>query len=588
MNLNIIKRVGITVAIVSIIFSFVLITSMLLSESKDPNSIDMDRGGQKIGGIYLQYQNQVYASVPSNGDYPIKEADVNSFRLLDDSYRNRQFGVDKNHAYCGNLIVKDFNPSTAKAIGNDYFSDGKQTCYCASMSVSNKDLSVFSELSQRMQYGFGIGDKPQTYIYPFSKLEAGAAPYRAILKTEVATNGTLSYYEGKILPQANPERLRQIPKRYNDGDIRESERYLADGEHVYYENTILPLKDHSDLYAIVIDAQNQENYLIDPKRGMVYVNDIAFEKQYGPYHVLSLNGGHINHALFLSKDGVFYFDTKKKKVVRIDNNPFNTGKFIEIAPLIFSDGQQILYTQTEESWGNNKSPGLKSRSTKIYRLDEPGTGSWEKIGMVNGTSGSVWKKGVTYYYFDQLGDTQLIGQTIYRITDQATVDVLLSPEIRTDDIRKLVRTDHMATVKSTELLSAKTSYSGAYGWVIWIPIFLVVGIQLFLWALRKLGINPKPFSIKNQRLKVNSLWARSYALSDIDTVIFSIETAVRQSGFSGRFQIQTKDGKRSRKYRFATQVRLSADKKQELELYIADLQNILKQHRVKSAVHIGQ
>jgi hypothetical protein len=258
MNLNIIKRVGITVAIVSIIFSFVLITSMLLSESKDPNSIDMDRGGQKIGGIYLQYQNQVYASVPSNGDYPIKEADVNSFRLLDDSYRNRQFGVDKNHAYCGNLIVKDFNPSTAKAIGNDYFSDGKQTCYCASMSVSNKDLSVFSELSQRMQYGFGIGDKPQTYIYPFSKLEAGAAPYRAILKTEVATNGTLSYYEGKILPQANPERLRQIPKRYNDGDIRESERYLADGEHVYYENTILPLKDHSDFYAIVIYSQKQE------------------------------------------------------------------------------------------------------------------------------------------------------------------------------------------------------------------------------------------------------------------------------------------------------------------------------------------
>lgn len=587
MNLNIIKRVGITVAIVSIVFSLVLITSMLRSESKGPSSMDLDHEGQKIGGIYLRYQNQVYASVPSNGDYLIREADANSFRLLDDSYRNRQFGVDKNHAYCGNLIVKDFNPSTAKAIGNDYFSDGRQTCYCASMSVTNKALSIFSELSQRVQYGFGIGDKPQTYIYPLSKLETGTAPYRAILKTEVATNGTLSYYEGKILPQANPEHLRQIPKRYNDGDIRESERYLADGEHVYYENTILPLKDHSDLYAIVIDAQNQENYLIDPKQGMVYVNEIAFEKQYSPYRVLSLNGGHIYHALFLSKDGVFYFDTKKKKVVRIDDNPFNNGKFTEIAPLIFSDGQQILYTQTDEVWGNNKNPGLKSRSTKIYRLDESGTGTWEKIGMVNGTSGSVWKKGGTYYCFDQLGDTQLIGQTIYRITDQATVNQLLSPEIRTDDIRKLVRTDHMAKVKSTELLSAKTSYSSAYGWFIWIPIFLVAGIQLLLWALRKLGVNPKPFSIKNQRLKVNSLWARSYALSDIDTVIFSIESAIRQAGYSGRFQIQTKDGKRSRKYMFATQVRLSADTKQELELYITDLQNILKQHRINSTIHNG-
>lgn len=585
--MNVIKRVGITVAIVSVIFSLVLIASMLLSESKDPDSIDMDRKGQKIGGVYLRYQNQVYASVPSNGYYLIKEADVNSFRLLDDSYRNRQFGVDKNHAYCGNLIVKDFNPSTAKAIGNDYFSDGKQTCYCASMSVNNKALPMVSELSQRMRYGFGIGDKPQTYIYPLSKLEAGTTPYRAILKTEVATDGTLSYYEGQILPKANPERLRQIPKKYNDGDIRESERYLADGQHVYYENTILPLKDHPDLYAIVIDAQNQENYLIDPKQGMVYVNDIAFEKQYSPYQVLSLNGGHIYHALFLSKDGIFYFDTKKKKVLRIDDNPFNSGKFTEIAPLIFSDGQQILYTQTEEAWGNNKSPGLKSRSTNIYRLDEPGTGTWEKIGMVNSTSGSVWKKGATYYYFDQLGDSQLIGETIYRITDQATVNELLSPEIRTDDIRNLVRTDHMAKVKSTELLSAKTSYSSAYGWFIWIPIFLVAGIQLLLWMLRKLGVNPKPFSIKNQRLKVNSLWARSYALSDIDTVVFSIESAIRQAGYSGRFQIQTKDGKRSRKYMFATQVRLSADTKQELELYITDLQNILKQHRINSTIHNG-
>ncbi|AOM77351.1 DKNYY domain-containing protein [Pedobacter steynii] len=585
--MNVIKRVGITMAIVSVIFSLVLIASMLLSESKDPDSIDMDREGQKIGGVYLRYQNQVYASVPSNGYYLIKEADVNSFRLLDDSYRNRQFGVDKNHAYCGNLIVKDFNPSTAKAIGNDYFSDGKQTCYCAFMSVNNKALSMVSELSQRMRYGFGIGDKPQTYIYPLSKLEAGTTPYSAILKTEVATDGTLSYYEGQILPKANPERLRQIPKKYNDGDIRESEHYLADGQHVYYENTMLPLKDHPDLYAIVIDAQNQENYLIDPKQGMVYVNDIAFEKQYSPYQVLSLNGGHTYHALFLSKDGIFYFDTKKKKVLRIDDNPFNSGKFTEIAPLIFSDGQQILYTQTEEAWGNNKSPGLKSRSTNIYRLDEPGTGTWEKIGMVNNTSGSVWKKGATYYYFDQLGDTQLIGETIYRITDQATVNELLSPEIRTDDIRNLVRTDHMAKVKSTELLSAKTSYSSAYGWFIWIPIFLVAGIQLLLWMLRKLGVNPKPFSIKNQRLKVNSLWARSYALSDIDTVVFSIESAIRQAGYSGRFQIQTKDGKRSRKYMFATQVRLSADTKQELELYITDLQNILKQHRINSTIHNG-
>jgi len=584
-NAGVIKRVAIIVAVVAMLFSLILIVSMLLPEAKGPGDVDLEGTTQDIGGIFVRYENQIYASVPSNGYYPIKGADVSSFRLVDDGYRNRQFGVDKNHAYCGNLVIKDFNPATAKAIGNDYFTDGRQTCYCASMSTKNEALSVISELSQRMRYGFGIGEKPQTYIYPFSRLEAGAAPYRAILKTEVVTNGTLSYYQGKLLPQTHASGLRQIPKRYNDGDIRESEHYLADGQNVYYQNTRLPLQDHADLYAIVIDAQNQENYLIDPKQGMVYVNDIPFDKQYSPYHVLSLNGDHVYHALFLSKDGIFYFDKEEKKVLRIRDNPFGSGKFKEIAPLIFSDGQQILYTQAGQSWGNNKSPGLKSESTYINRLDEPVTGPWEKVGMVGGNSGSVWKNGNTYYYFDQLGDSQLISQTIYRITDQATVDALLLPEIRTDDIRKLVRADHMAAVKHTELVVVKTSYSSSYGWFMWVVIAIFAGVQLLLWILRKLGVNPKPFTIRDKRLKVNSVFGSAYALSDVDTVIFYIEAAARQAGYTGRFQIQTKDGKLSRKYMFATQIRLTADTKQELELYIAELQHMLNQYRINSVVN---
>jgi len=540
--------------------------------------------GQEIGGIFIRYQDQVYASVPSNGYYLIQEADADSFKLLDDNYQNRQFGLDKTHAYCGNLVIKDFDPSTARAIGNDYFTDGKQTCYCGSMSVNNEALSIVPELIQRMRYGLGIGAKPQTYIYPFSTLETGPTPYHAILKTQVVTNGNTSYYRGHILPQANSKGLRQIPKLYNDGDIRESENYLADGQHVYYQNTRLPLQDHADLYAIVIDAQNQENYLIDPSQGMVYVNDIAFDKQYSPYQVLSLHGDHVHHALFLSKDGIFYFDKEKNKVIRIEDNPLTSEKFDEIAPLIFSDGQQILYTQTSEVWGGQKNPGLKSKSTHIYKLDESTTASWVKVGTVHHTFGSVWKNGSTYYYFDQLGDSQLIRETIYRITDRTTVDTLLSPYLRTDDIRNLVQTDHMAKVKRVELFKAETTYSGDYGWFIWFVILFAIGLQLFLWMLRRLGINPKPFRVQNKRLKLYSLWPTSYALSEIDKVVFSIQAAARQRGYTGRFQIQTKDGKRSRNYMFATQMRLSADSKQDLELYIADLQHLLTKYGVKSIV----
>jgi hypothetical protein len=582
-----IKRVGISTVILFLLFILTFTVSILLSDNKGPESNVLDDKGQKINDIFIRYQNQVYAAVPSDGYYLIKEADANSFRLVDDSYHNRQFGTDKNHAYCGNLVIKDFNPATAKAIGNDYFTDGKQTCYCASMSVRNDDLSVASELWQRSLYGLGIGDKPQTYIYPLTKLKAGSAPYHAILKTEVVTNGNLSYYQGKMLPQTHAN-LRQISEVYNDGDTRESQNYLADGRYVYYKNTRLPLQDNADLHAIVIDAQNQENYLLDPKQGMVYVNDIPFDKQYSPYHVLLLNGSHVYHALFLSKDGIFYFDKQKKKVLRIKDNPFRTGNFKEIAPLIFSDGHQILYTEASQVWGGNKSPGLKSESTHIYRLDEPTTGNWQKIGMVDGNSGSVWKNGDTYYYFDQLGDSQLIPHTIYRITDQTTVDALLATQIRTDDIRTLVHTDHLAKVKRTELVEVKTEFSNGYGWAIWILLAVFLGVQLILWILRKLGVDIKPFSIRDQRLKVNTFFfGRSYALSDIATVIFSIETATRQLGYTGCFRIQTKDGKLSRKYIFGTQLKLTGDTKQALETYVADLQNMLKENRIGSVVKNG-
>lgn len=585
MNLRIIKRVGITAVIVFLLLLLTFAVSIIFSNSRDDNYYTLENKGQKINDIFIRYQNQVYAAVPSNGYYLVKEADANSFKLIDDSYQNHQFGLDKNHVYCGNLVVKDFNPATARAIGNNYFTDGKQTCYCASMSTRNADLSIVSELSRQSLYGLGIGDKPQTYIYPLTKLEPGSAPYHAILKTEVVTNGTLSYYQGKILPQTQAVGLKQISELYNDGDIRESQSYLTDGQYVYYKNTRLPIDYNPELHAIIIDAQNQENYLIDPKQGMVYVNDMPFDKQYSPYHVLSLNGSHVYHALFLSKDGISYFDKQKKKVLRIKENPFNSGDFKEIAPLIFTDGHQILYTEASQVWGGNKSPGLKSESTHIYRLDEPSTGNWQKIGMVDGNSGSVWKNGNTYYYFDQLGDSQLIPHTIYRITDHATVDALLATQIRTDDIRKLVRTDHLEKVKRTELVELKTKFSNGYGWAaIWIFLGAFLAVQLILWILRKLGVNIKPFSIRDQHLKVNSVFGGTYALSDIATVVFSIETAVRQMGYTGCFRIQTKDGKLSRKYIFGTQIKLTGDTRQALELYIVDLQNMLKQYNVDSGV----
>jgi hypothetical protein len=121
--------------------------------------------------------------------------------------------------------------------------------------------------------------------------------------------------------------------------------------------------------------------------------------------------------------------------------------------------------------------------------------------MVGGSYGSVWKNENTYYYFDQLGYSQLIPQAIYRIHDQSTVAALFAPQIRTDDIRNLVDTDHMIKVKRTELVEIKTKFSSGFGGILWIIVASFIGIQVLLWVVRKLGVNMKPLRIRNQELK---------------------------------------------------------------------------------------
>ena len=86
------KNTWVGVTAFSAFLMLIIFTVSLFLSGNEPNSYTIDNEGQKIGGIFMRYKNRVYAGVPSNGDYLIKEADANSFRLIDDSYKNRQFG----------------------------------------------------------------------------------------------------------------------------------------------------------------------------------------------------------------------------------------------------------------------------------------------------------------------------------------------------------------------------------------------------------------------------------------------------------------------------------------------------------------
>lgn len=441
--------------------SVLFISGGILAADKTPY-YDIDRDGKQFGNsVFTLYDGHVYAAVPSDGYFLIPGADPDSFRLLPDNnnHNGRQFAADKNHAWCGNLPVPDFNPQTAVTIGNAYFTDGKNTVFCAPYTRINNELSGLQELYQEWRYGWGLSDKPQTYYYPQQPLPPSAAPYRILPDSALISNGEQVFFEGKLMPGANPETIRPADVRQEDKSVRQSRVFYHDGEHVYYQHHLLPLKDTGSLYSFYLGNLFQEAYLFDPQTGQVAINNQVFPPEYAPYRVISFYGQHVNQGLFLSAQGVYFYDRKKEKIRRAGDNPPLQESCQEISPLIFTCGNETRYLQGAEQWGNRKSPGLISRSTVLRRLNDNITGNWVKIGDITFHHyGEVWQKGGQYYYFDRLGASQLMRGPIYFIPDEITVRALLSDDLRFDELRKMAHDGRLQDVSGTDILKATTRY----------------------------------------------------------------------------------------------------------------------------------
>ena len=102
------------------------------------------------------------------------------------------------------------------------------------------------------------------------------------------------------------------------------------------------------------------------------------------------------------------------------------------------------------------------RATLVNRLRDAPDGAWVKRGVVYHNFGTVWQKGGTLYYFDEMGPSQLISNPIYQILDPVAADFLLrsqeTRQITADDIRKLIRGGKLAVPQYETVLEAKTRY----------------------------------------------------------------------------------------------------------------------------------
>ena len=396
----------------------------------DNNTYEIKTNGEQYGkSNFFKYQGKIYVFTLNDGMKEIKNVDITTFKAFEpEDYFTQNIALDKNSVYFGNVIIPDLNPNKLKVIGNGYYTDGTNTYFYSPFSEFDKDSSK--------------------YIYPYKKME-NFKNLKALKDFELfAVDGDNVYYKGEILKNADLNTLKIIDK---------NNEYFADKENVYYKSKLLPIKNSGKLK--IVSSEQGDTFLYDEASGYVFIGDYTFDKEKAPYKVIGNNGTNLYNLIFIGKDGIYYYDSEKKKQLKAGDNIF-IGNIEEIAPNIFTDDKNIYYFSAYSvRSGSRKSLGeLLSRNTDIYYLDKKD--SWEKVKDIReGSIGSIWKKGNKYYYFNNLGIFHFTDNTIYEISDKETLDYLLSKaDDETDDIKSegltAINTDYIEELIKNEKLIA--------------------------------------------------------------------------------------------------------------------------------------
>ena len=419
------------------LFSGVFVFLHLLVFSNKIDSYEIEEKGNQYGkSEFVEYEGKISVSVPSGGRYVLEDVDISTFRAVDS-----ENNIDRN------IPIPDLNPSKLQVIGNGYYTDGTNTYFCSSYSQRNENLSTSMEILQHFVYIFSKTKKPQSYIYPYKKIETNKRLQPVENLQYFATDGEKVYYRGEILEKADLNTLKSVDG-YNG--------YFADKENVYYKSKLLPIKNSGKLR--IVSSEQGDEFLYDEANGYVFMEDYSFDREKAPYKDLGNEGGHLNNLVFINKEGIYYYDNEEKQQERAGDNIFK-GKIEEINPNIFTDDENLYYFHAYDVWRKSKhDKGLDSRNTEIYSLGKKD--AWEKIEDINnGVYGSIWQKGNKYYYFDNLGIHQLINNTIYEITDKETLAFLRNNHTK---LRELIRSEKLIPVKGEKKVEIVVKRGGGF------------------------------------------------------------------------------------------------------------------------------
>ena len=477
-RISFIKFIFIIYIIILIFLS--LSYTLLLMKKSVSNSDEIENYGQKYGNTqFIKYQGKISIPVPSGGRYFLEKVDVDSFRVLDSQdYSDRStlvVGLDKNSVYFGNIRIPDLDPNKLEVIGNGYYTDGINTYYCSDMSERNKNLSSLMEIFQTLIYAFSKTKRPQSYIYPYKKVETDKRLQAVANLSFFASDGDKIYYKGEVLENVDLNTLVPIDGQYT---------YFADKESVYYKSKLLPIKNSGNLK--VVSLNPDDKFLYDEVNGYVFIGDYSFDREKAPYKIIGSNGTHLYSLIFVSDDGIYFYNTEKKKQEKLKDNIF-IGDIEEISPNVFTDNKNIYYFQNYEILKKPKNRGniLASRNTEVYSLGKKE--SWKKLADIgNENIGSLWQKDNEYYYFDNLENSSSkvdYRSTIYKIIDKSTLESLLSyPEyINAEKIDEFILNKNFQDVKGEKLFTATIKFHNVLK--IFLGVLLVLGFIFIVFFL---------------------------------------------------------------------------------------------------------
>ena len=417
-----------------VIFGFLVLFSIPISlfymGKVDGKSYEIKTNGEQYGtSNFFKYQGKIYVFTLNDGMQALENVDMETFKTLNSGdYFTQNIALDKNSVYFENVIIPDLNPNKLEVLGNGYYTDGTNTYFYSPFSELDKDSSK--------------------YIYPYKKME-NIKNLKALKDFELfALDGDNVYYKGEILKNVDLNTL-EIIDRNNE--------YFSDKKNVYYKSKLLPIKNSGKLK--IVSSEQGDEFLYDEARGYIFIEDYSFDREKAPYKVIGNNGNTLYNLIFVAKDGIYYYDSEKKKQLKAGDNIF-IGNIEEISPNIFTDDENIYYfsAYSVRSASRNNNGELISRNTDICYLDKKD--GWEKVKDIRESSiGSIWKKGNKYYYFNNLGIFHFTDNTIYEISDKETLDYLLAKaDDETDDIKSegltAINTDYIRDLIENKKLIA--------------------------------------------------------------------------------------------------------------------------------------